>query len=113
VGGAGASLRQAAGVVEHISGGCGSTRVLAQTAPFDHCNMTVGPAAPPDLVRRFKELLLSQSYADPELRPLLDLEGLKRWYDGRLEGYAPLEAAVDALGFYDARGQVTARDYRP
>jgi len=91
----------------------GSTRVVGQTAPFDHCNMTVGPAAPPDLIARFRELLLGMSYADPALRPLLDLEGLKRWCDGRLDGYAPLEAAVDALGFYDDRGQVTARDYRP
>src|SRR5258708_22655657 len=35
----------------------GSTRVLAQTAPFDHCNMTVAPGAPTDLVDRFRELL--------------------------------------------------------
>jgi ABC-type phosphate/phosphonate transport system substrate-binding protein len=91
----------------------GSTRVVGQTAPFDHCNMTVGPAAPPDLTARFQELLLGMSYADPTVRPLLDLEGLKRWCDGRLGGYAPLEAAVDTLGFYDDRGQVTARDYRP
>jgi isovaleryl-CoA dehydrogenase len=70
----------------------GSTRVLAQTAPFDHCNMTVGPAATPAQVSR--DLLLGMSYADAELRPLLDLEGLKRWCDGLLEGYQPLETAV-------------------
>ena len=29
----------------------GSTRVLAQTAPFDHCNMTVAPGAPAELHR--------------------------------------------------------------
>jgi phosphonate transport system substrate-binding protein len=91
----------------------GSTRVLAQTAPFDHCNMTVGPAAPSEQVERFRELLLGMSYADPALRPLLDLEGLKAWCDGRTSGYAPLESAVDALGFYDGAGSVTARDYRP
>ena len=91
----------------------GSTRVLAQTAPFDHCNMTVGPAASTELVDRFRELLLGMSYADPVLRPLLDLEGLKAWCDGRTSGYEPLEKAVDALGFYDGAGSVTARDYRP
>ncbi len=91
----------------------GSTRVLAQTAPFDHCNMTVGPAAPAAAVTRFRELLLGMSYADPVLRPLLDLEGLKAWCDGRTEGYQPLESAVDAFGFYDGAGHVTARDYRP
>jgi phosphonate transport system substrate-binding protein len=91
----------------------GSTRVLAQTAPFDHCNMSVGPSAPLDLASRFRELLLGMSYADPELRPLFDLEGLKTWCDGRTSGYAPLEAAVDTFAFYDDMGRVNARDYRP
>jgi ABC-type phosphate/phosphonate transport system substrate-binding protein len=91
----------------------GSTRILAQTAPFDHCNMTVSPSAPRELAEGFKALLLGMSYADPALRPLLDLEGLKAWCDGRTSGYAPLEGAVDALGFYDAAGNVTAPDYRP
>jgi ABC-type phosphate/phosphonate transport system substrate-binding protein len=91
----------------------GATRVLAQTPPFDHCNMTVGPAAPPVLVDRFRQLLLGMSYADPALRPLLDLEGLKAWCDGRTSGYAPLEGAVDDLEFYDGVGNVTVRDYRP
>jgi ABC-type phosphate/phosphonate transport system substrate-binding protein len=91
----------------------GSTRVLAQTAPFDHCNMTVGPAAPAGLVERFRQLLLGMSYADPALRPLLDLEGLKAWCEGRTSGYVPLESAVDAFEFYDGAGSVTARDYRP
>ena len=30
------------------------------------------------------------SYDDPEVRPLLDLEGLKEWVPGRVEGYAQL-----------------------
>ena len=71
------------------------TDAQAQTVPFDHCNMTVGPLASPELVARFKQLLLGMSYADPALRPLLDLEGLKTWCDGRTSGYTPLESAVD------------------
>ena len=97
----------------------GSTRVVAQTEPYDHCNMTVidGPGgADPARVRlleRFVELLLAMDYGDATVRPLLDLEGLKQWLPGRLEGYAQLEAAVDAAGFYDAQGRVTATGYRP
>ena len=53
------------------------------------------------------------SYDDPEVRPLLDLEGLKEWRAGRVEFYAPLERAVDEVGFYDADGNVAAADYRP
>jgi ABC-type phosphate/phosphonate transport system substrate-binding protein len=91
----------------------GATRVLAQTARYDHCNMTVVDIAPPDLVARFVELLLSMSYADAEVRPLLDLEGLTAWREGRDTGYAALAAAVDETGFYDVQGRVTAPEYAP
>ncbi len=91
----------------------GATRVIGQTSPFDHCNMTIGPNADPAQAERFRQMLLGMSYADPKLRPLFDLEGLTRWCEGRTEGYVPLESAVDALQFYDAEGHVSARDYRP
>jgi len=91
----------------------GSTRILAQTAPYDHCNMTAGPSATAAAAGRFGELLLAMSYADATVRPLLDLEGLKAWRPGRTSGYAALEAAVDATGFYDREGHVTAAGYRP
>ncbi len=42
------------------------------------------------------------SYADAEVRPLLDLEGLKQWVPGRVSGYAQLSAAVDRFGTVDA-----------
>jgi phosphonate transport system substrate-binding protein len=80
----------------------GSTRVLAQTPLYDHCNMTILDGAPAEEVARFRELLLMMSYADPQVRPLLDLEGLKRWMPGRTEGYAQLAAAVDRFGTIDA-----------
>jgi ABC-type phosphate/phosphonate transport system substrate-binding protein len=91
----------------------GSTRVIAQTSTYDHCNMTVVDSAPADQVKKFGELLLSMSYADPEVRPLLDLEGLTAWHDGRTSGYALLETAVDEEGFYDTDGRVTAEGYAP
>ncbi|PYM06712.1 MAG: hypothetical protein DMD82_07910 [Candidatus Rokuibacteriota bacterium] len=89
-----------------------ATRVLAQTPRYDHCNLTVGPAAPADLAERFRTLVLGMSYDQPEVRPLMDLEGLKAWKDGRVEGYRLLEAAVDTLGFYDRDGNITCVDYR-
>ena len=91
----------------------GSTRVVTQTAPFDHCAMTAGPAAAPAAIQRLRELLLSMSYADESVRPLLDLEGLKAWLPGRTDRYKQLEAAVDALHFYDREGNMVAGDYRP
>src|SRR5690606_31459403 len=50
----------------------GSTRIVAQTAPYDHCNFTVLDDAPADLVGTFRSLLLSMKYEDAEVRPLLD-----------------------------------------
>jgi len=91
----------------------GSTTVLAQTERYDHCNMTIGPNAPEARVQRFAELLSGMSYEDDTVRPLLDLEGLKEWRDGRTDGYSQLEAAVDEAGFYDAEGGIRASDYRP
>ena len=89
----------------------GDTRVVAQTPPFDHCNMSVVGDHP--LLERFVALLLAMDYADPVARPLMDLEGLTRWLPGRQSGYGALETAVDRVGFYDAQGAVTADGYRP
>jgi ABC-type phosphate/phosphonate transport system substrate-binding protein len=88
-------------------------RIIAQTPPYDHCNMTAVDTAPAELVERFTTALRSMSYEDPEVRPLLDLEGLRTWESGRTSGYAQLEAAVDEFGFYDREGRVTAAEYGP
>ncbi len=79
----------------------GATRVVLQTEPYDHCNFTVLDDAPP-AVTRLRELLLAMSYDDPEVRPLLDLEGLTRWLPGRTSGYRALARAVTASGWLAA-----------
>jgi phosphonate transport system substrate-binding protein len=114
----------------------GSVQVLAQTPVYDHCTMTAGPsAAGPSAaaagggggagggtgggagdnsdISRFGALLRGMDYADADLRPLLDLEGLKEWRPPRLSGYEQLERAVDEAGFYDKYGEITAAGYRP
>ena len=80
----------------------GTTRVLAQTAPYDHCNFTVFRGEKEALVARFREMILGMSYDDPEVRPLLDMEGLKAWKPGRVSGYPQLEQSVDRFGTIDA-----------
>lgn len=79
-----------------------SVKVLAQTELYDHCNFTVLDGVEPERVARFRELLLAMSYADAEVRPLLDLEGLKAWVPGRVTGYAQLAEAIDRFGTIDA-----------
>ena len=80
----------------------GATRVLATTAPYDHCCFTVLDDADEAVVDRFVELLMGQSYEDPAVRPLLDLEGLRAWRAGRISGFAQLDAACTAFGSIDA-----------
>jgi phosphonate transport system substrate-binding protein len=89
-----------------------STRVLAQTPTYDHCNFTVLGGAPIEPVARFRELLLGMSYSDPAVRPLLDLEGLKRWVPGRTDGYRQLTAAVDRFGTIGTFVQQLAAQWR-
>lgn len=89
-----------------------TTRILAQTGLYDHCNFTVTKSSPPALVERFRELLLGMSYDDVQVRPLLDLEGLKSWREGRTQGYKALEIAVDEFEFYDHDGNITVANYR-
>jgi phosphonate transport system substrate-binding protein len=78
-----------------------ATRILAQTPAYDHCNFTIFDDAPAVPVARFRDLLLGMSYGDAEIRPLLDLEGLKQWVPGRVSGYAQLAAAVDRFQTID------------
>lgn len=79
----------------------GSARTLASTPQFDHCNFTVIEGRMSAPVARFRELLLGMSYQDPDVRRLLDLEGLKQWLPGRTEGYLPLSQAVERTGYLD------------
>ncbi|QFZ24209.1 hypothetical protein EKG83_13260 [Saccharothrix syringae] len=88
------------------------TRVLTRTGAFDHCSFTAFDDVPAELVARFRELLLGMSYDDPEVRPLLELEGLRAWRPGRVDHYRLLESAVDQAEFYDERGEVTVAGYR-
>ncbi len=79
----------------------GATRILAQTAPYDHCVFTVLDGVPARPLARFRELLLSMSYDDPEVRLLLELEGLRQWRPGRTEQHALLRRAVERFGTID------------
>ena len=79
----------------------GATRILSETTSYDHCNFTVLDDAPEELVDRFRGLLLGMRYDDPKVRPLLDLEGLQVWKEGRVSGYGALAEAVDRFATID------------
>ena len=72
------------------------------TSPgYCHCNFTVLGDFPEELGRRWTESLLAMSYDDPRWRPLMDLEGLRRWVAADaeiLQGYRVLFDAVEQQG---------------
>jgi ABC-type phosphate/phosphonate transport system substrate-binding protein len=78
----------------------GSVRVLAYTPKYDHCNVTVcdsPESAPAELIERMRELFLKMPYEDPEMRPYMDLEAVKKWMPARTTHYQTIERAMDLV----------------
>lgn len=76
--------------------------VVGSTDRFDHCNFTVREGFAAERETAFLRALFAMRYDDPAHREMMDLEGLKQWLPGRTSGYAALERAVDATGFFRA-----------
>jgi ABC-type phosphate/phosphonate transport system substrate-binding protein len=83
--------------------------VLATTQLFDHCVFAVKDEFPAELEEPWMKTLMSMSYANPNHREMMDLEGLKEWLPGRTSGFAALTEAVQAQGFPELFAQTLAR----
>jgi ABC-type phosphate/phosphonate transport system substrate-binding protein len=78
-------------------------RVLLSTPAFDHCIFTVLEDFPQEREKAWLDVLFSMDYSDPAHREMMDMEGLKEWRSGRLDGFGPLGRAVDTLRFFERR----------
>lgn len=78
-----------------------ATRIIAATGHYDHCNFTVIRERRHADTQKFCDLLFAMNYEDHEVRPLLDMEGLKQWVPGRTSHYAQLASAVRRFGTID------------
>ncbi len=83
-------------------------RLLLRTEPFDHCVFAAIEGVKSQEVARFSALLLGMSWENPDVRPLLEMEGLRAWRPGRVDRFTQLEAAVDVLAFV---GAARVRDF--
>jgi phosphonate transport system substrate-binding protein len=88
-------------------GGVDPARVRAVwTSPgYCHCNFTALAEFPEELGRRWVESLLAMRYEDPCWRPVMEMEGVRRWIaaDPRtLEGYLSLLEAAREQGLPSA-----------
>ncbi len=65
-----------------------------QSPIYSHCNFTALPGLSEDRAAAWVEHLFAMDWENPEHRPVLELEGLRRWVAPRLEGYETLFDAV-------------------
>ena len=79
----------------------GALGVVWSSPPYSHCMFTGRADLEPEIERRFTEALLKMSIDNPLHRPILEAEGLERWIAADLDGYAALEDACRAQGFFD------------
>jgi ABC-type phosphate/phosphonate transport system substrate-binding protein len=71
------------------------------TSPvYSHCMFTARAGLDRDTRERFTKALYAMSWDNPVHRPVLEAEGLKKWVPAQLGGYASLDAAGEAQGFF-------------
>jgi len=75
-------------------------KAIWTSPPYCHCNFTVLAERCDSDLERWTNVLLKMNYNNPEHRRIMDLEGLKRWVEPRLEGYKPLFEAVEVSGYF-------------
>lgn len=76
----------------------GAFEVFWESPTYSHCNFTALSRLEEDRVQPWLEWLFAMDWDDPQHRPILELEGLRRWIPPRLDGYESLFAAVRAQG---------------
>ncbi len=76
----------------------GAFEVVWESPTYSHCNFTALPTLPPERVAPWLDQLFAMDWDNPEHRPILEMEGLKKWVAPKLEGYASLIEAVKEQG---------------
>jgi len=69
-----------------------------ESPTYSHCNFTALPTLPQERVAPWIEQLFAMDWDNPTHRPILEMEGLKKWVAPKLEGYASLIEAVKQQG---------------
>lgn len=76
----------------------GALEVFWTSPTYSHCNFTVLPSLGSDRTGPWLEHLYAMDWDNPEHRPILQMEGLRRWIPPALDGYASLFEAVREQG---------------
>lgn len=78
----------------------GSLCEIWSSPAYNHCMFTARPGLDREQERQFAEALSAMNYDNPIHRSILDAEGLKRWLEPHLDGYAALRQAAARQGFF-------------
>ncbi|MBV9011289.1 MAG: PhnD/SsuA/transferrin family substrate-binding protein [Pseudonocardiales bacterium] len=76
----------------------GAFEAFWQSPTYSHCNFTALPTLGDDRAAPWVDQLLAMDWDNPHHRPILEMEGLRRWVAPKLDGYASLFAAVQEQG---------------
>jgi phosphonate transport system substrate-binding protein len=72
----------------------GAFEVFWESPTYSHCNFTALPTLSDERVQPWVDHLLAMDFDNPAHRPILEMEGLRRWVLPQLDGYASLFDAV-------------------
>ncbi|MBB6735579.1 phosphate/phosphite/phosphonate ABC transporter substrate-binding protein [Cohnella zeiphila] len=76
-------------------------RAVWTSPDYSHCNFTALPSLDDALAERFRELLFAMDPADPDIRNMMEMEGLNEWVKAEgagLDGYRVLFDAMADQG---------------
>jgi ABC-type phosphate/phosphonate transport system substrate-binding protein len=73
----------------------GALEVVWTSPEYCHCNFTALDTLDPAISEPWVEHLLAMDWDNPAHRPILEMEGLRRWVRPELAGYESLFAAMD------------------
>lgn len=76
----------------------GAFEVFWESPTYSHCNFTALSALPKERTDPWVRQLLDMDWDNPEHRPILEMEGLRRWVPPQLDGYSSLFEAVREQG---------------
>ncbi len=76
----------------------GAFEVLWESPTYSHCNFTALPTLSDERAQPWVDHLLAMDFDNPAHRPILEMEGLRRWVPPQLDGYASLFDAVKEQG---------------
>lgn len=72
----------------------GALEEFWRSPPYCHCNFTALSTLPEDRTKPWVDRLLAMDWDNPQHRPILEMEGLRRWVLPHVDGYASLFEAV-------------------